>query len=106
MFEIVIYFLLGGLIIVGMCDLMHSVWMLLLRPKNRSKGTYVICLNGESDFLTLSQLYEKQKWHGDYFADRIVAISSDDTNKELVSQFSQKGILFVNKNSFTEDLFF
>lgn len=103
MFEIIVYFLMAGLMLIGLCDLLHSTWMLILKPKNKTKGIYITYLNGVSDYLSLTQLYEKQKWYGNDFADTVVVVTDTDTNAELREEFSSKGIVFIDKNILTDD---
>ena len=105
MFEIFVYSLIAVFVIVGLCDLLHSMWMFFLRPKNRVKGYYITYLNDELDYLTLTYLYEKQKWYGSDFADSVIVVADDEADQKLVSEFSEKGIVFVNRDIFKDNYF-
>lgn len=104
MIEIVAYSVFVALIIVGLCDILHIIWMKLLSPSQKPKKILITYLNGQSDYLSLNQLYEKYKWYGKDLADKIVVITDNNTDPRLQSEFSAKGIFFLNKDVFSQNL--
>lgn len=105
MFEIITYGFLLILVVVGLCDILHSLWMLLLKPAKKVEQTLVCFLDGTTDSLILTGLYEKYRWHGRDLADRIVVIHNADIDENVVSEFSKKGFIFIEKDKFPDDFF-
>ena len=103
MFKLFCYILLTIFTVLVVCDFLHGVWMLILKPSTRLKKTLFCQLNGDCDFLALNYIIERQRWHGNDFADRIVAVSKYELSDELKNEFENKGIFFIRQEEFPVD---
>ena len=84
---------------VGLCDLLHSVWMKLIKPKTEYESLYIVYLDGDDDYSVLLEVYEKIKWYGyDYFGN-VIAVYSNECDDFVREYFEDKGITFCNINS-------
>lgn len=104
MFEIITYCVLVLLVIVGLCDVIHSLWMLMLKSPSPPRKILLCFLDGSYDRLILSRLTEKQKWHGNEYADSIVAVTGDSTDSDIIAEFREKGVFFINGDEYTDKL--
>ncbi len=103
MFKLFCCVLLTIFTVLGVCDFLHGIWMLILRPPTRLKKTLLCQLNSECDFLALNYIVERQRWHGSDFADRIIAVSEYDISDELMNEFENKGITFIKQEEISAD---
>ncbi len=94
--EVFIFLCLVVLSVIGLCDLMHYIKLLLLKPSKRVDSTLLIKLSGENDFENLNYILEKFRWQGSNLAKRVVCIFNDTTEKDLIREFKSK-ICFINE---------
>ncbi len=73
--SVFIFLFILFLSVIGLVDLMHSLQLALLNVKN-SKCKVVCCLLcDENAEMNLRYVIEQQKWLGQRYADRIVAVN-------------------------------
>jgi hypothetical protein len=71
------------LIIVGICEIIHSVCVFAAAPKKRYNSFFVIGLKKEKFMSQLALAKEQRRWMGDMFAEEIIAYYSDLSDDEL-----------------------
>lgn len=74
MIEYVLYAMVFALSVIGLCDLVHTLWQAILRPKARGKNILVCLLEGEFADLQLASVIDRANWYGKDYADEIVAV--------------------------------
>ncbi len=99
MLKIIIYIFTFILCAIGLCDILHSVWMLLIKPQVKSNSLFLIFLNGEDDYSVLFEAYEKMKWYGNRFCNQAVAVYCEECDPFVQDFFEEKGIIFKHINS-------
>lgn len=73
MFEIIMLVLAIFLSIIGLCELMHRLWMVLIRPK-KTENMLLIILNDELAVEQITAALEELRWQGSNFATTLVGI--------------------------------
>lgn len=71
------------LAVSGICEIIHSVRLILIRPSRRSGAVCVIWLKKGSAVSQLRFVCEQLRWWGKDFAEHIIAVSSDISGEEL-----------------------
>lgn len=103
--EIFLFISVGIFSIIGLCDLMHYIKLLLLKPSKKADTMLLIRLSGESDFENINYINEKYRWHGGYLAKRIVFLFNDSTDKNLIEQFEGNSLCFISEKEFNSGIF-
>ncbi len=80
--------------LIGLCDAIHLLAMLLLNNKDKAAKFIVLFLNGKNDYIELTRVIEEYKWQGKGYADKIFAYSENPDSK-ILETFSNKGIVFL-----------
>lgn len=99
MLKFIIYISVFTLCAVGLCDLLHSIWINLIKPKNRPESLFIVYLDGLDDYSVLLEVYENIRWYGDKHFGRVVAVYDNDCDLFLREYFEDKGITFCAANN-------
>ncbi|MBR6573233.1 MAG: hypothetical protein IKK77_05915 [Clostridia bacterium] len=86
MIESIIFLFVFFLSVIGLSELIHTVWIGLIKPKAKPKKILLCVLFGEFADLQLRTAYEEMLWHGKAYADELIAV--DLISDEAVSQRS------------------
>ena len=95
MLEIIIFILLFCLCAIGLCDLLHGLWMIIVRPAVKTDKVCIAFLDGKNDYLILEELYEQYKWYGRKLCDRAYVVYKDYCDPDVLENFTRKGIQFI-----------
>lgn len=87
---------------IGICDLLHCIWQLILTPKSRPKTVFFLHLDGKNDYSSLLWLDDKVKWYGKNFAEQVIAVKSDNTTDDVIDSFNSGLIRFIDKEDISE----
>ena len=74
MLETLLFIVVFVLSVIGLSDLIHWIWISIIKPKSRFKKTLLCYLSGEFACLQLKIAYEELLWHGKSYADDLIAI--------------------------------
>ncbi len=102
--SVVLFIVFSIVFIVGMCDLLHVLRLILIKPKIEPQKLLILRLQQEDAYQSLLSVYEKYKWHGKYLADKIICIHKNILDESVKDEFLTKGIFFVSEEK-VEDLF-
>ncbi len=91
------------LILIGLSDVMHSLWSMVIKPTKKPRTIYLVYLDGENDFAILSWLSDKIRWSGSSLCDKAVAVKSPASSTEILEQFSGTDIDFIECTEFKND---
>ena len=94
------------LAIVGPSELVHSLCYFVLKPKTKPRTVLVAYLTEAEAEHQLLSLIEEMRWHGDKYAERLIAVTNElsDEKKNLCrSRFFGKGIFFTDDFGKTND---
>ena len=77
---------------VGLSELIHAVWIGLIKPKAKPKKILLCVLCGDFADLQLRVAYEEILWHGSTYADELVGIdlTTDEFVKERCFEFAKQ----------------
>ncbi len=100
-----IFFICLPLLLVGLCDFLHYLRLLLLRPKREPKKTLLVKICDENELIGIASIYEKMRWHGKYFADKVICVHSEDIDDKLLFDYREKGILFLKEDKENRGIF-
>lgn len=73
MFEIIIFSVVLFLSVTGLCELMHRLWILLIRPC-KPKNMLLLCLYEDTALEQINTCLEEMRWHGEKYAGVLVGI--------------------------------
>ena len=97
---IIIYLFLIFLAVIGLCDLIHTIRILFLRP-HKNNGKVLLCfLNNNFAELQLAFIIEQYKWHGNKYCDKIVAVDcqhNDDVSNRCYALSQRHEIEFLKR---------
>lgn len=100
-----IFFLCLPLLLVGLCDFLHYLRLLLINPKREPKKIVVCKICSEEDLFGIERVYEKMRWHGKYFADKLICVYSGNMNNEILLDYKEKGIVFLREDDENSRIF-
>lgn len=73
MFEIIMLVFALFLSIIGLSELMHRLWMALIRPKG-AENFLITCLSGDTSVEQVSAALEELRWQGKNCATLLIGI--------------------------------
>lgn len=73
------------LFVLGMCEFIYVLRMLLYYPKVKMCNYLIVTLKKDFAVNQLDYLWQKIKWHGDSFANGIIAVIDDLENHEVLA---------------------
>ena len=73
--SVIVLLLILLLSVIGLCDIIHSIKLALLKVKNGKNKLMFCVLKDESSELSLRYVIEQHKWSGKQFADKIVVVN-------------------------------
>lgn len=87
----ILLFTVMFLSIVGISEILHSLKMLIMRPK-KPNNVHICFLNDIDGVLNLIHSAEQMRWNGSNFASKIIAVDFTDNaeNKEAYNLVSKK----------------
>ena len=89
--------------VIGLCDVIHYFYMILLRTKYSGSKILICTLDGKCPELDLKYVLEQQEWYGNKFADKIVAVCVDDRDISICKSMAElNNIIIVNKECLSE----
>lgn len=83
MFEFILFFLALIPTMLGLAELLHIAKIHILSPKKRLPTYILVDLGDGAPQLQLSLIVEKFRWLGKRYAERIIAVYSDISEKDL-----------------------
>ena len=75
--------------ILGMSEIIHSVKLWLLKPKNKGKRIMVLIPDTDDFESQILSLYEQLKWQGKRLADKIVVVDCFVNEKEECKRIAE-----------------
>lgn len=105
MVKSILFVLLIILAVMGICELIYLFRMLFYFPGQRVNGYFVIVLKSGCAVNQLNFIWQKMKWHGDNFANAVIAIvdNLDMSEKLICSKFIiEKNIFLCNMSSVSQ----
>ncbi len=100
MLETLLFIVVFSLSVIGLSDLIHWIWLSIIRPKEKPKKTLLCYLCGEFADLQLRIVFEELLWYGKTYADDLVAIDYDIDESALsrCEEFAKdNNIRFISK---------
>lgn len=89
------------LALLGLCEIVHLICVLVLRPERKSKKILVVFPDNENCEQEIALGLHELSWHGSGYAD-VLAVVTENVGeakvKQLSEQFSGTSVVFV-KNS-------
>ncbi len=61
--------------VIGLCDILESIKLLLLRDKKQKNKIICCMLKNEASEISLRYIIEEYKWSGKFLADKIVVVN-------------------------------
>lgn len=98
--KLILLFLCIIFSILGLCEALHNIKLLLIFPKRRMKLSSVVILNEKTAVQQMLFVGEQYKWLGTKFADRVIAVCenfSSDTVEECKTIADKYDIRLVVK---------
>ena len=102
---ILLFFVFLPLLIVGLCDFLHYFRLLLISPKREPQKVMLLHIEDENDLIGALSVFEKVRWHGKYFADKVICIYREDFDLEMFAELRDKGIIFLKEDEQNKRLF-
>lgn len=100
MLKIFLIILMSLLSAIGVCDILHSLWQMLLLPKNKPLCLHITFLDGNNDDSVLQWLSDHVKWYGRKFAERYLVVADYDI--KTYETYKDIPIDFINSKDFSE----
>lgn len=82
MWKIILLILALFVNIIGLSQIIHRIWMLMLKPKERALGFLCILLKGDNSYGKLCFADEYVRWYGEECIDGVIAIDCGLSQKE------------------------
>lgn len=105
MLEIITFIVVFALSVIGLCDILHSIWMCLIKPAKKADSLYFVKLDGDNDYVVLNYTYERYKWYGRAFADRVIAVYDEPVERGIYQFFNSRGIEFLDSKILNSGVF-
>ncbi len=106
MAEIVLNLVFAIPAVLGLAEIIHSVKLWLLKPKNRGKRILVLIPNTDDFERQILSAYEQFKWQGKRLADKIVVVDSFvDESQECKKITEELGIEFCALSELKDNVF-
>ncbi len=105
MIESIIFLFVFLLSVIGLSELIHTVWISFINPKAKPKKILLCVLCGDLADLQLRAAYEEMLWHGRSYADELIAVDLIDDEGVLARsrEFAQnKSIKIIKKNELSK----
>ncbi len=74
MLETLLFIVVFTLSVIGLSDLIHWVWIRIIKPKGRLKKTLLCYISGDFADLQLKIAFEELLWYGKSYADELIAV--------------------------------
>ncbi len=74
MWEIFLFFCVLILSLIGLCEILHRLWMLILKPKTDAQKFLILLLKDENAQQQLNFAQEHLRWAGKECANGIIAV--------------------------------
>ncbi len=90
------------LAVLGICDVIHFFRRILFSPTEKPRKMLLVFLSNKQPLLQLRQVYDSFLWHGDEFAENIVAVldNVDESDWTACREFcSDKFKIFLTERS-------
>ena len=87
---------------IGVCDILHTLWQMLLTPKNKPLSLHITFLDGSNDDAVLTWLSDHIKWYGKRLAERYIVVTSCDDNYVENEFYKDIPISFIKNKDFTD----
>ncbi len=105
MAEIILNLVFAIPAVLGLAEIIHSVKMWLLKPKNIGKRILVLIPNTEDFEKQILSAYEQLKWQGKKIADKVVVVDYLVDQKEECKRLTEElGIEFCALSELTENV--
>lgn len=99
--ELIIYFLVIFFLVIGVCDLLHSIHIHLILPRKTFKNIMVCKLDGEYFEEQIEYLTQQYKWYGNRYFDKCICLADINavqaTNIELLEEINIIDIRNISK---------
>lgn len=105
MIESIIFIFVFLLSVVGLSEIIHAVWIGIIKPKAKPKKILLCVLCGDFADLQLRVAYEEMLWHGRSYADELICIDLilDKSVRERCFEFAkQKQIKLIQKEDLSK----
>ena len=106
MIEIIFISIVAILSVLGICEVIHAVRLLLLLPERRYYNYSLLYLKKGKAISQLKFAVEQRKWFGDTYAEFIIAVYDDLDSEELktCSELVKKDDVVICPIQITEDI--
>lgn len=101
MLETLLFIVVFSLSVIGLSDLIHWIWISIIKPKDKSKKTLLCYLSGDFADLQLKIAFEELLWYGKNYADDLVAIDynvGESALSRCIEYARENNIRFVSKD--------
>ena len=108
MTKTILLILAGTLCLLGLCELLHGLWLQLCLSRGRCGTAAVVFLREETASTQISFVTSQQRWLGKSYACRIVAVDtglSPSCREECRRAAKQAGIIFCTLSELPRQLF-
>lgn len=107
MVKTILLTLLAVFAISGICELLYIVRMLFFMPKKRFNSYMFVVLQSENALKQLNFIWQKILWHGDIYANGIIAVAdnlSADEKKQCSEYINGKNIFLCSINDIPNNI--
>ena len=101
MIETILFLFIFFLSVIGLSEVIHAIWIALIKPKTRCDKILLCVLCGDFADLKLRAAYEEILWHGKSYANELVGVDliTDELVRERCLEFAEcKNIKIVRKD--------
>ena len=98
-------FFIFVLAIIGICELVYILRMLLFCPNIRVQSNSMIILKKGYAIKQLNYIWQKIKWYGDDFAVSVIALTDDidyDERLDCINFINGKKIILCTKDTISQ----
>ena len=81
--KILLFFIVLALFILGLCEFLHFLKLLIIFPKRKMHSTLVVMLKEETAEKQIIFSGEQLKWLGNKYADRVIIVAENLSSSTL-----------------------
>lgn len=85
MWKIILFFCVLILSLMGLTELLHKIWMFMLKPKTKAEKYLVVLLKDKNAQQQLNYAQEHLRWTGEECAQGLIAVDCGLTKKVNIS---------------------
>lgn len=83
MVKVILIIAVSLLAISGICELIHSICILMVIPRRPVNNYCVLYLDSENAYYQLRFAVEQMRWQNNHFAEKIIAVTDEADDEQL-----------------------